>query len=110
LVDRRRRGGGPEPGTRSVRRGGHRLRDGRGPFGEEVAMATEVLDIQGRTEPRHSFLRNLASLDVATRQGIYRSGGFTPVERNLWASNYPEEAPIVNGEFEWIALNMADLD
>jgi hypothetical protein len=73
-------------------------------------MATRLLDIQTRGDTTRSFLRALASLDTAGRQGIYRSGGFTPAERNLWACNYPEEVPIVNGEYEWIALSMADLD
>lgn len=73
-------------------------------------MATRLLDTQTRSGSRRSFLLTLGSLDPATRQGIYRSGGFTPSERNLWACHYPEEVPIVNGEFEWIALSMADLD
>lgn len=24
----------------------------------------------------------------------------------LWAARYPEEAPLVNGEYEWIALRL----
>jgi hypothetical protein len=27
-----------------------------------------------------------------------------------WATRYPEKVPLVNGEFEWIACNMADID
>jgi hypothetical protein len=73
-------------------------------------VATQLLDTQSRGSSTRSFLWTLASLDAATRQGIYLSGGFTPVERNLWACHYPEEVPILNGEFEWIALSMADLD
>jgi hypothetical protein len=25
-------------------------------------------------------------------------------QRTLWTARYPEEAPLVNGEYEWIAL------
>jgi hypothetical protein len=35
---------------------------------------------------------------------------FTTRQRAAWASRYPEEVPLVNGEFEWIALASADLD
>ena len=28
----------------------------------------------------------------------------------LWVATYPDEAPLVNGELEWIALGLADLD
>jgi hypothetical protein len=35
---------------------------------------------------------------------------FTPRQRAIWAARYPEEVPLVNGEFEWIALASADLD
>ncbi len=30
---------------------------------------------------------------------------FAPWERQIWAGYFPDEVPLVNGEFEWIALN-----
>ncbi len=30
---------------------------------------------------------------------------FSRWERSIWAARYPEEVPLVNGEFEWIALS-----
>jgi hypothetical protein len=33
-----------------------------------------------------------------------------PHERAVWAARYPEEMPLVNGEYEWIALLSADCD
>jgi hypothetical protein len=39
-----------------------------------------------------------------------RYGGFTGWERALWAARFPDEVPLVNGEYEWIALTLADLD
>lgn len=30
---------------------------------------------------------------------------FSAWERQVWAGNFPEEVPLVNGEVEWIALS-----
>lgn len=27
-------------------------------------------------------------------------------ERTIWAARYPEEVPLLNGEFEWLALDL----
>jgi hypothetical protein len=72
-------------------------------------VATELIQSLQSVE-RKPFLEALESLAPDERLGIYRSGGFTPGERTLWAANYPEEVPLVNDEFEWIALGLADLD
>jgi hypothetical protein len=73
-------------------------------------VATEIIIPPARTEPRATFLQALEAMGADRRLAIYRSGGFTGAERTLWAANYPEEVPLVNDEFEWIALAMADLD
>jgi hypothetical protein len=39
-----------------------------------------------------------------------RKGRLSRGELTLWAALYPEEVPLVNGEVEWIALGLADLD
>ena len=44
------------------------------------------------------------------RLAAYRRGEFSRRQRTIWAARFPEEVPLVNGEFEWIALAMADLD
>ena len=44
------------------------------------------------------------------RLAAAHEGRFTRAERTLWAARYPQEAPLVNGEYEWIALGLADLD
>jgi|GEM_PF-375754 len=44
------------------------------------------------------------------RLRAYRSGVFTRRERTIWAARFPEEAPLLNGELEWIARDMGDLD
>jgi hypothetical protein len=44
------------------------------------------------------------------RVRAYRSGAFDRREVNIWAARSPEEAPLLNGEFDWIARDLADLD
>lgn len=56
------------------------------------------------------FLDRLEQMNGEERIRAARDGGFSHAERALWAARYPEEAPIVNGELEWIALTLADLD
>jgi hypothetical protein len=55
------------------------------------------------------FLSVLSRMSVEERISASRHGGFTRAERTVWAARYPEEVPLVNGEFEWIALGSADV-
>ena len=57
-----------------------------------------------------SFISVLARMTPAERISASRHGGFTRWERWVWAARYTDEVPPVNGEFEWIACNLADLD
>lgn len=59
---------------------------------------------------RERFLDQLASMSPAARLLAARRGHFSRSERALWALRYPDEVPLVNGEVEWIALSLADLD
>jgi hypothetical protein len=63
-----------------------------------------------KAEAPVSFLEVLHRMTPEERLAAYRAGAFTRRERTIWAGNHPEEVPLVNGEFEWIALTMADLD
>jgi hypothetical protein len=47
----------------------------------------------------------LGLMSPEERLRAYRAGVLTRAERTAWAGTYPEEVPIVNDEFEWIALN-----
>jgi hypothetical protein len=51
-----------------------------------------------------SFLVRLDRMSPRQRLRAYRSGAFSRAERARWACRYPEEVPLVNDEFEWIAL------
>jgi hypothetical protein len=63
-----------------------------------------------RTDRHDAFLDRLASMSPAARLLAARRGEFARSERALWARLYPDEVPTVNGEVEWIALDLADLD
>lgn len=55
------------------------------------------------------FLARLARMSEEERvlAARYR---FVPWERLVWAGHYPDEVPLVDGEYEWIAFALADLD
>lgn len=56
------------------------------------------------------FLLRLSDLTRERRLASYRAGLFTRHQLSLWATNFPQEIPLVNGELPWIALGLADLD
>lgn len=60
-------------------------------------------------ERRAAFLGRLARMSSEERLRASRYE-FDRWQRSTWAGRYPEEAPTVNGEVEWIALHLADLD
>jgi hypothetical protein len=64
----------------------------------EPTEAPESLDLD--------FLSILSEMTPAERISASRHGGFTRRERSIWAARFPEEVPLVNGEFEWIAANL----
>lgn len=65
---------------------------------------------EGDRDRLRAFLARLARMSEEERVRASRFT-FTSWERHVWAGHYPEEVPIINGEFEWIALGgLADLD
>lgn len=82
----------------------------------------EVVEQDRRTSTKSAVLDSAASTDnkdiagllsrmtLAERIRAYRTGVFTCRELFDTAAREPERMPIRNGEFEWIALSLADLD
>lgn len=64
-----------------------------------------------RCEPRDAgsrldrFLSELARMSPRERVRASRYS-FNLEERYIYAARYPDEVPTVNGELEWIALNL----
>lgn len=59
---------------------------------------------------RDAFLAELEQMSEEERVRAARFGAFSRWERSVWAASYPEQVPLINGELEWIALGLADLD
>jgi hypothetical protein len=60
-------------------------------------------------EHREAFLARLRRMSPQERARASRFE-FDRWERSVWAGHYPDEVPTINGEVEWIALGLADLD
>ncbi len=76
------------------------------PTASPTALPTTSDGEEGRT----AFLARLAEMTPKQRLGAVRRGVFNRAQRALWVATYPDEVPLVNGELEWIALGLADLD
>jgi hypothetical protein len=79
----------------------------------EAELSDEPRTKQVRPKPDKTALTMVERLDLMSpnrRWKAYYAGEMTLSQANLWASRYPDEVPIRNGEFEWIALTLADLD
>jgi len=63
----------------------------------------------GPAERRRAFIAELDRMSPQERLRASRYR-FERWQRTLWAARYPEEAPLVNGEYEWMAIRLADLD
>jgi hypothetical protein len=69
-----------------------------------------LVDFGEAMEGKEAFLARLSRMSAEERRRAARFGGFTRLERSLWAARFPDEVPLINGEYEWIALSLAELD
>ena len=51
---------------------------------------------------REGRLRSLWQMTAAERVAAMRRGDLTYEQLAAWSARYPEQVPIVNGEFEWL--------
>jgi hypothetical protein len=69
--------------------------------------SSELLDVQATVgRERRETLRRLGRTG---RLAAYRRGEFDLGTCCLWASRYPDEVPLLNGEFEFIAAKMPEV-
>jgi len=68
------------------------------------ASATQV-----GMERRAAFIAQLGRMSSQERIRAAQYE-FERWQRAIWVGCYPDEVPTVNGEVEWIALGLADLD
>jgi hypothetical protein len=71
---------------------------------------TAKIDFAEALDQREAFLARLAQMSAEERLRAARFGGFSSWQRALWTAWFPDEVPLVNGEYEWIAMSLADLD
>lgn len=53
---------------------------------------------------RDARLRSLWQMTPAQRLTAMRRGELTLAQCSAWAARYPEQVPLVNGEFEYLAM------
>jgi hypothetical protein len=58
----------------------------------------------------HGARERILAMSPAARLDAYEHGALTRHELDTWASLFPEEVPLVNGELPWIVATLADLD
>lgn len=75
-------------------------------------MRSPTLSVSGGLAAPDAIDRaaRLSSLGAAGRLARYRAGNLDRAEVAAWAAHFPDEIPTVNGEVEWIAYKLADLD
>jgi hypothetical protein len=56
-----------------------------------------------RLDARPARLRSLWQMTVAQRVAAMRRGELTLEQCAAWAARYPEQVPLVNGEYEYLA-------
>jgi hypothetical protein len=67
----------------------------------ETDSYDQLLDAQQTREAR---LRALWQMTPAQRVNAMRRGKLTLQECAAWAARYPEQVPLANGEFEYLAM------
>jgi hypothetical protein len=80
------------------------LAAGSSPSAERRSSGTKVGFFEAEAQ-REAFLARLVRMSAEERRRAARYGGFTSWQRALWAARFPKEVPVVNGEYEWIAVN-----
>jgi hypothetical protein len=64
------------------------------------------------TLPRPAVAKRLTSIErlelmsAEERLRAYRSGTMTRAERAAWAANFPDEVPLINDEYPWLAHDL----
>jgi hypothetical protein len=101
----------PEDRTLRARLGARRPRSGRGSSPEEVPVNSLHLTARlvGRLAARRARRDTLRRLGRQGRVAAYRRGEFDFDTCCQWAAGYPDEVPLLNGEFEFIARTMPEV-
>jgi hypothetical protein len=64
-------------------------------------LAQEILE---NLDARNARLRALWQMTPAQRLAAMRRGELTLEQCSAWAARHPEQMPLLNGEFEYLAI------
>jgi hypothetical protein len=104
----RRHSGGPGASTPRMIAAATRRR--RGPIEPPTDKEGQVVpttfheQLAAAERARHARLRRLWQMPPEQRAAAMRRGELTLEQRAAWSARYPEQMPMLNGEFEWIAI------
>jgi len=73
------------------------------PQGAAVAPTTFHAQLAAAERARHARLRRLWQMPPEQRVAAMRRGELTVEQLAAWSARHPEQVPMLNGEFEWIA-------
>jgi hypothetical protein len=75
-----------------------------------LKVAAPRQDPKGPAELAAEVATVLAGMTYEERVRAYRSGALSRHELAVAAARMPEEMPLLNDEFEWIAIDLVDLE
>lgn len=78
--------------------------------GSDVCGALEVMDgLAAGRQARDAHLRSLWQMTVAERIAAMRRGELSYKQCAAWTARHPEQVPLLNGEFEWLAAHTPEV-
>jgi hypothetical protein len=85
--------------------------DGRAPDlqGAAVVPTTFHEQLAAAERARHARLRRLWQMPAEQRVAAMRRGELTLEQLAAWSARHPEQVPMLNGEFEWIAIRTPEV-
>jgi hypothetical protein len=77
--------------------------------GALVVPATLHEQLAAAERSRHARLRWLWQMPPQQRVAAMRRGELTLEQLAAWSARHPEQVPMLNGEFEWIAIRTPEV-
>jgi hypothetical protein len=74
------------------------------PQGPAVVPTTFTEQLVAAECARHARLRRVWQMSPDQRVAAMRRGELTVEQLAAWSARHPEQVPMLNGEFEWIAI------
>ena len=79
------------------------------PQGPPAVPTTFYEHLAAAERARRARLRRLWQMTAEQRVAAMRRGELTPEQLAAWSGRHPEQMPMLNGEFEWIAINTPEV-